>query len=94
MLKYEGEATQIPPWLRVWRGVIRPFVTTLTFLFLFLVLGVDLFNFLVHTPGYTLLITQLPSGFWWLLGIVATFWFGGRAGEHLWEKIKGATERH
>lgn len=86
-LKYEGTAEQIPKWLLLIRALIRPLITLLTFGWFGCFLSIDLYNILKATPEYTMILVTLPSGFWWILGIVMGFWFGGKVGERVAEKI-------
>ena len=86
-IQYEGSAEQIPKWLLVVRSLIRPTVTILTFGWFMAILTVDLWNLATRVEGYEMLLTQLPQGFWWILGIILTFWFGGKAVERITEKM-------
>ena len=90
-IKYEGSAEQIPKWLLVVRSLIRPVVTILTFGWFFAILCIDMWHVAKQAPDYTMLLGNLPQGFWWMLGIILTFWFGGKVGERIVEKIKEHT---
>ena len=89
-LKYEGTAEQVPKWLLLTRSLIRPVVTILTFGWFFAILCIDMWNVAKHTPDYVMLLNNLPDGFWWILGVILTFWFGGKVGERIAEKIKSS----
>ena len=79
IIKYEGSADQIPKWLLVWRSVIRPAFTTFFFLQLMTIVGIDVFNVLAHQMPFTEgLLVNMPRPWWWMVGIVLTFWFGAR----------------
>lgn len=84
MLEYEGRAVDQAPWVRAFRALIRPVVTVVTFVMIFL-------SFIGSWRGWDISLVGLPSQFWWIAGLVVGFWFGGRAGEHMIEKIQGAT---
>jgi len=87
-IKYEGSADQVPKWLLLVRSLIRPLVTILTFGWFFTFLSIVLYRVLHGMPDATQLLYDLPQGFWWILGIILTFWFGGKVGERVVEKIK------
>lgn len=87
-LEYEGRADQVPKWLLLVRALIRPVVTIYAFGWFFAALTVDIINKMQRTPDYELILNELPEGFWWILGTVALFWFGGKAIERTAEKIK------
>ena len=88
-LQYEGRADQIPKWLLVVRSVIRPLITLLTFGWFMAALSIDLYNgAFKNVPDYVWILNKLPQGFWWILGIIITFWFGGKVGERIVEKLK------
>ena len=90
IIQYEGSADQVKPFIQVWRGLIRPLFTTFFLVLLMGIVAVDAVNILVHhIPLTQLLLNNLPTGLWWLFGVVLTFWFGGRMGEHLVEKLNG-----
>lgn len=80
MLAYEGGAKDIPHWLLVWRDVIRPAVTSVTFLSLFILIGDAIVERLAwKSPMDQILIANMPDAYWWILGAVTVFWFGGKA---------------
>jgi hypothetical protein len=87
-LQYEGTAAQVPKWLLLVRSLIRPTVTVLTFGWFFSILCIDMFHIAKQTADYTLLLDNIPQGFWWILGIILTFWFGGKVGERVAEKVR------
>ena len=86
-IKYEGSAEQIPKWLLVVRSIIRPLITLMTFGWFMAILSIDLVNIAKRVEDYRMLLLDLPQGFWWILGIILTFWFGGKAVERITEKI-------
>jgi len=92
-LDYEGRPDQVPKWLLIWRGIIRPAYTTFFFVQLGAVLAYDAWRLAVqHVAFDQLLLPKMPKAWWWMQGIILTFWFGGRVGEHLVEKLKGGRE--
>jgi len=94
IIKYEGSADQIPKWLLAWRSVIRPAFTTFFFLQLMVLVGIDVFNVLAHQMPFTEgLLTNMPSAWWWMVGIVLTFWFGGHGIERAVEKLNGKEKK-
>ena len=86
-LDYEGRADQIPKWLLVVRSVIRPLITLWTFGWFVTVCSIDLINTSKQTEDYELLLTRMPQGFWWIFGIILTFWFGGKVAERTAQTI-------
>ncbi len=86
-LQYEGKASEIQPWLRVVRNLIRPAFSLYFLGLLVTVTGIDLVRY-IQGGGAWELTTGLPQGVWWLAGIVLTFWFGGKVGERIAEQIK------
>jgi len=88
-LKYEGTAEQVPRWILVLRSIIRPLITILTFGWFFAVLNIVMVRVLQGVPDAITLLQDIPQAFWWILGIILGFWFGGKAGERIAEKIHG-----
>ncbi len=86
-IQYEGRASEIQPWLRVVRNLIRP-LTTLLFVGIFATAAVIDFVGQVRADAPWRLLAGLPQGFWWAFGIVLTFWFGGKVGERIAEQIR------
>lgn len=81
-LQYEGTAEQVPKGIVIFRSLIRPVTTTLmvgSFLFF---LGSDILK------GELYYMNNLPPEYWWMLGIVLGFWFGGKMGENIVDKLK------
>lgn len=88
-LKYEGTADQIPRWLLITRSIIRPAFSLFFFLQLMVFTSIDVFRFLVDGIEFdSWILANMPQAWWWLAGIVLTFWFGGKIGENIVEKIK------
>ena len=86
-VEYEGKATDIQPWLRVVRNLIRPAFSVL-FLFSFgTVTVVDFVNYARGVGEPWALLTALPQPYWWVFGIVLTFWFGGKVAERVTERV-------
>jgi hypothetical protein len=84
-LKYEGTADQVPKWLLVFRSLIRPITTTLMVGSLLFFMGKDI------ATGELVYMTTLPTQYWWVLSIVLGFWFGGKIGENIADKLKGVS---
>lgn len=94
IIRYEGDATQIPKGLLIWRSVIRPAFTTFFFVQLMAVVSIDIYNVLVNKIAFdALLLGNLPSAWWWMMGIVLTFWFGGHGVERAVEKLNGSVKK-
>jgi len=87
-IRYEGSAEQIPKWLLVVRSLIRPLITIFTFGWFGAFVTVDLINIFKRTDDYTMILIELPSGFWWIMGVILTFWFGGKVGERVAAQIR------
>ena len=87
VLKYEGTAEQVPKWILVLRSIIRPLITILTFGWFFVFLNIVMVRVLKGVPNAITLLQDIPQAFWWILGIILGFWFGGKAGERIAEKI-------
>lgn len=85
-LKYEGDATQVPKWVLLLRTLIRPVITILTMLSFFLFVGID--SFAIIRGNEAVVLVSLPQPYWWIVGIVVTFWFGGKVGENIIDKFK------
>jgi len=88
VLKYEGTAEQVPKWILVLRSIIRPLVTIIMFSAYMLFVGMDVYNLWKHTPDYNMILILLPNGFWIIFGLIIGFWFGGKSGENIAEKLK------
>lgn len=88
VLKYEGTADQVPKWILVLRSIIRPLVTIIMFAAYMLFVGMDVYNLWKHTPDYNMIQGLLPNGFWIIFGLIIGFWFGGKAGENIADKLK------
>lgn len=86
-LKYEGTADQVPKWILVLRSIIRPVITICMFFSLMFFIGFDIKQ---AWGGNTsqLIMTVLPQAYWVILGIILGFWFGGKAGENIADKLK------
>lgn len=81
-LEYEGRASDIPPWLRVVRSLIRPAFSVFFFGLIVTVVGIDLVAFVRGVDGEPFALTRsIPEPVWVLCGIVLTFWFGGKVVE-------------
>ena len=94
IIKYEGSADQVPKGILVWRSAIRPAFTSFFFLQLMIIVGIDVFNVVVHKLLFSqLLICNLPNAWWWMMGIVLTFWFGGRGVERAVEKLQSSNNK-
>lgn len=89
VLKYEGSADQVPKWILILRSVIRPLITMIMFLSYILFVGMDVYNLWQKTPDYNMIQVLLPNGFWVIFGLIIGFWFGGKAGENIADKLKG-----
>lgn len=89
-LAYEGRADQVPQWILVLRSLIRPVITIVTFGWFFALMSVDIMRLMRGEEMQAL--AQLPQGFWVVFGIIIGFWFGGKAGERIAEKMKGGSQ--
>ena len=82
-VQYEGAASDIQPWLKVVRNLIRPAFSIL-FLFSFgTVTVIDFVNYARDIGEPWALLAALPQPYWWVFGIVLTFWFGGKVAERV-----------
>jgi hypothetical protein len=90
VISYEGSADQVPRWILVLRSLIRPVITIVTFGWFFALLSIDIVALM--RGGEMRALTQLPQGFWVVFGIIIGFWFGGKAGERIAEKMKGGSQ--
>jgi hypothetical protein len=88
VIKYEGSATEVPKWILVIRSLIRPIITVFMFMGFMFFLGADLISISKHGIQAELIMGLLPQAFWVVLGIVLGFWFGGKIGENLVDKLK------
>lgn len=86
-LKYEGTADQVPKWILVLRSIIRPVITICMFFSLMFFIGFDIKQAWSGNTDH-LLMTVLPQAYWVILGIILGFWFGGKAGENIADKLK------
>lgn len=86
-LKYEGTADQVPKWVLVLRSVIRPVITICMFFSLMFFIGFDIKQ-IWDGKADKLIMTILPQAYYVILGIILGFWFGGRVGENITEKLK------
>lgn len=82
-LKYEGTADQVPKWVLIFRAMIRPVITVAMAGSLLFFMGKDILT------GELVYMNTLPDQYWWMLGIVLGFWFGGKIGENITDKLKG-----
>jgi hypothetical protein len=85
-LKYEGTAEQVPRWILTLRSLIRPIVTICMFFSLLFFMGYDIQK--IMTGKEMIILSALPQPYWVILGIIVGFWFGGKAGENMIDKIK------
>lgn len=85
-IQYEGSAAQVPKWILVLRSIIRPVITICIFFSLMIFLGLDIYQ-IVQGNYDNLIMAILPQAYWVILGIILGFWFGGKAGENIVEKI-------
>lgn len=87
-LAYEGAAKDMPKSIQILRSVIRPFITIYTYVIFGVFCTIDAINLIQRTENYEMILKQLPTEFWVVFSIILTFWFGGKVGERLVEKIK------
>jgi len=80
-IQYEGSANQVPKGILILRSLIRPVITVCMFFSLMFFIGSDIF---IKTTW----LKELPKQYWTILYIVMGFWFGGKIGENIAEKIK------
>jgi hypothetical protein len=85
-LKYEGTADQVPKWILMLRSLIRPVLTIAMFFSLLFFMGYDIQK--IMTGGEMVVLSALPSQYWVILAIIIGFWFGGKAGENIVDKLK------
>lgn len=85
-LQYEGTASQVPAWVLIMRSIIRPVITICMFFSLMFFIGFDIYG--IWTGSDKLILTELPQAYYVILGIILGFWFGGKAGENIADKIK------
>lgn len=86
-LQYEGNASQVPKWILVLRSVIRPIITIIMFLSLMFFMGYDIKQAWSGEMD-TLIMASLPQAYYVILGIVLGFWFGGKAGENIVDRLR------
>ena len=86
-LKYEGTAEQVPRWILVLRSIIRPVITICMFISLMFFMGYDIKQAWSGELDQ-MIMTVLPQAYWVILGIILGFWFGGKAGENIADKLK------
>jgi hypothetical protein len=86
-LQYEGTAAQVPKWILVLRSVIRPVITICMFFSLMFFMGLDIKQIWSGEVD-KLIMSSLPQAYWVILGIILGFWFGGKAGENIADKLK------
>lgn len=87
-INYEGSATQVPKWVVVMRNTIRPSMTWFLFLVVMIAVGLDFARIIQTGDAAWRLLSSLPSPFWWIFGVVITFWFGDRAASSVIESWK------
>ncbi len=87
-LDYEGRAKDVPKWILILRSTIRPLITIIMTLSLMSFLFYDIFN-LLKNGNADFVMSKLPNAYYVILGIVLGFWFGGKAGENMIDKLKG-----
>lgn len=87
-LEYEGAAKDLPKSIQIIRALIRPIITIYMFLTFAMFCTIDIYHVTVRTEDYTMILKSLPSEYWIVFGIVLTFWFGGKVGERITEKLK------
>lgn len=77
MLDYEGKASEMPRFVQIIRGSVRPVVTYWS-------LGLITWMMLSAGTGATIgtNLKDIPSELWYIFLAVFGFWFGGRAMEH------------
>jgi hypothetical protein len=80
-LQYEGRADQVPGWILILRTLIRPSVTIIMVASMVFFMGSDIFSGTDWMNG-------VPAEYWWMLGIVLTFWFGGKAVENSIDRLR------
>ena len=87
-IAYEGGAGQVPKWVLVMRSMIRPLFTLFFFGVLVVAVAVDFARVMRTGEAAWRLLTSLPDPFWFIFGIVITFWFGDRAASSVIESWK------
>lgn len=85
-LNYEGKASEVPKWILALRSLIRPVVTICLFFSLIFFIGYDIVQIFKGSTEF--ILSKLPSQYWIVLNIVLAFWFGGKIGENIIDKIK------
>jgi hypothetical protein len=93
VLQYEGTAGQVPKAILILRSLIRPAFTVFFFVVLAVAVGADFLRILQGGPLEWKLLTSLPEPFWWIFGIVITFWFGDRAVSSVIETFQGKPKK-
>jgi len=88
MLAYEGASKDMPKSIQILRAIIRPFITIYTYVIFGVFCTIDVINLLKRVENYEMILKQLPTEFWVVFSIILTFWFGGKVGERIVEKIK------
>jgi len=87
MLGYEGKAEDVPKVVVIIRALIRP-VFSLYFLgVIFISFGIDFYNLVFNSQEGFKLINSLPAEFWWIFGVVVSFWFASRGAEKVVDKF-------
>ena len=87
MLGYEGKAEDVPKVIQILRSLPRPLFSIFFLVILFISFGIDYFNMIANKVYDFTLIKNLPNEFWWILGIVISFYFAGRASEKVVDKL-------
>lgn len=87
-IAYEGSAEQVPKWILIVRSLIRPLFTLFFFAVLIVATVIDFIVVMETGVASWALLTSLPQPFWWIFGIVITFWFGDRAASSVIESWK------
>lgn len=84
MLEYEGKASDMPRWIQILRGSVRPIITYWSLgIITWLVISGEGSNIGAN-------LKDIPSELWYIFLAVFGFWFGGRAWQHAIEsKNKG-----
>lgn len=79
-----------PVWLLTVKGLIRPAFSIFFFVQMFIVFGIDFYNYVFGGVTEFKLIQSMPVAWWTILGIVLAFYFGERAGVRITEQFKKA----
>jgi hypothetical protein len=93
VLQYEGTAGQVPKAILILRSLIRPAFTIFFYVVLIVAVGADFLRILQGGPLEWKLLGSLPDPFWWIFGIVITFWFGDRAVSSVLETFQGKPKK-